>query len=143
MFFGRIIYNRGANSGWDSYAGLHIRTVKLVRDILIVTSILQPSDGASSSFSSAASPDKDSTNDYPEIGGSTCGDPTEEGRLIIMVAPAGGSSQNSSSRYHTIGRTEASDARAHNDGMIQNDRLLTNASRPTSSTMKSLRRISM
>jgi hypothetical protein len=38
--------------------------------------------------------------------------------LIIMVAPAGGPSQNSSSQYPTIERSEASDARTPNDGMI-------------------------
>jgi hypothetical protein len=45
---------------------------------------------ASSSSSSTASPDQDSTDDYPEIEGSTFGDPTEEGRLIVMVALARG-----------------------------------------------------
>jgi hypothetical protein len=44
-------------SGLDPYAGLHIRTVKLVRGIPIVTSILQPSTGASSSSSSTSSPE--------------------------------------------------------------------------------------
>jgi hypothetical protein len=83
-------------------------------------SILQPSVGASGSSSSSAFPDQDLADDYPEIGGSTCGDPTEEGRLIIMVALAGGPSQNSSSRYPTIGKLEAFDARTLNDGMIQN-----------------------
>jgi hypothetical protein len=48
----------GAYSGLDPYTGLHIRTVKLVQDIPIVTSILQPSAGASSSSSSTASPNK-------------------------------------------------------------------------------------
>jgi hypothetical protein len=37
-----------------------------------------------------------------------------------MVALAGAPSHNSSSRYPTIGRSEASDARTSNDGMIQN-----------------------
>jgi hypothetical protein len=48
----------GACSSLDPYAGLHIRTIKLVRGILIMTSILHPSAGASSSSSSAASPIK-------------------------------------------------------------------------------------
>jgi hypothetical protein len=110
----------GACSGLNPYAGQHIRTVKLVRGISIVTSILQPSAGASSSSSSAVTPDQDSADDYPEIRECTCGDPTEEGRLIVMVASAGGPSQNSSSRYPTIGRLEASDAQTLNDGMIRN-----------------------
>jgi hypothetical protein len=37
-----------------------------------------------------------------------------------MVAAVGGPSYNSSSRYPTIGRSEASDARMPNDEMIQN-----------------------
>jgi hypothetical protein len=110
----------GACSGLDPYAGLPIHTVKLVQGIPIVTSILQLPTGASSSSSSATSPDQDSADDYAEMGESTCGDPAEEGRLIVMVAPTRGLSQNSSSRYPTIRRSEASDARTPNDGMILN-----------------------
>jgi hypothetical protein len=87
----------GVCSGLDPYTGLHIHTVKLVRGILIVTSILQPLARASSSSSSTASSKQDSSDDYPEIRGSTYGDFTEEGRLIIMVALAGEPSQNNSS----------------------------------------------
>jgi hypothetical protein len=36
-----------------------------------------------------------------------------------MVAPAGGPSKNSSSRYPTIGRSEVSNARTPNNEMIQ------------------------
>jgi hypothetical protein len=110
----------GTCSGLDPYVGLCIHTVMLVRGILIMTSILQPLTGASSSSSSEASPDQDSADDYPEIGGSTCEDPTEEGCLIIMVAPTRGPLQNSSSRYPTNGRSETFNARTTNDGMIQN-----------------------
>jgi hypothetical protein len=85
-----------------------------------MASILQPSAGASSSSSSTVSPDQDSTDDYPEIRGSTCGDLIEEGHLIIMMAPVGGLSQHSSSRYPTIERSESSNARTPNVGMIQN-----------------------
>jgi hypothetical protein len=85
-----------------------------------VTSILQPPTGASSSSLSVASSDQDSADDYPEIGGSTCEDLVEDGCLIITVAPAGGPSQNNSSRYPTIERLEASDAQTHNDEMIRN-----------------------
>jgi hypothetical protein len=87
----------GACSGLDPYVGLHICTVKLIRGIPIMTSILQPSTGASSSPSSATSLDQDSADDYFMIWGSTCGDSTEKGLLIIMVAPAGEPSHNSSS----------------------------------------------
>jgi hypothetical protein len=65
-------------------------------------------------------PDQDLTDDYPKIGESTCWNSTNEGRLIIMVAPTGATSHNSSSRYPTIGRSEASSARTPNDRMIQN-----------------------
>jgi hypothetical protein len=37
-----------------------------------------------------------------------------------MVAPAKGPSQNSSSRYPSIGRSDGSDAQTLNDEMIQN-----------------------
>jgi hypothetical protein len=118
MFLAISSTTGGTCSGLDPYAGLHIHTIKLVQGIPIMTSILQPSAGALSSFSSAASLDQDSANDYPEIEENTCGDPAEEGRLIIMVASVGGPSQNSSSRYPTIERSEAFDARTPNDGMI-------------------------
>jgi hypothetical protein len=85
---------------------------------LIMTSILQPSAGALSSSSSAVTPNQDSADDYPEIRESTYGDPAEEGLLIVMVAPAGGPLQNSSSRYPTVGRSKVSDAQTPNDGMI-------------------------
>jgi hypothetical protein len=48
----------GACSGLDSYAGLYIHTVKLIWGIPIVTSIFQPSVGASSSSLSTTSPIK-------------------------------------------------------------------------------------
>jgi hypothetical protein len=77
----------GVYSGLDPYTWQHIRIVKLVQGILIVTSILQPSTETSNSSSSATSPNNDSADDYPEIGGSTYEDPVEESRLIVMVAP--------------------------------------------------------
>jgi hypothetical protein len=80
----------------------------------------QPSAGTSSSSSSEASPDQDSTHDYPEIRGSVCWNPAEEGRLIIMVAPAKAPSQNTTSQYPTIGRSKASGAQTPEDRMIRN-----------------------
>jgi hypothetical protein len=85
-----------------------------------MTSILQPSAGASSSSPSTASPDQDSADDYPDIGGNTYWDFVKEGRLIIMVAPVGAPLHNSTNRYPTIGRSEAPDARTSNDRMIRN-----------------------
>jgi hypothetical protein len=119
----------GACSVLNPYIGLHIRIVKLVQGISIVMSIIQPSAGASSPSSSTTSPDQDSADDYPKMGGSTYGDSTEEDHLIVMVALAGGPSHNSSSRYPTIGRSEAFDAQTFNDGMIQNLNLYFNTIR--------------
>jgi hypothetical protein len=69
LYFAAISSTTGdVCSGLDPYVGLHIRTVKLVRGILIMASILQPTAGALSLSSSASSLDQDSTNDYPEIG---------------------------------------------------------------------------
>jgi hypothetical protein len=65
----------------------YIRTVKLVRGIPVVTTILRPCAGASSSSSSALSSDQGSSEDYPKIGVSTCGSSTDISRLICMVAP--------------------------------------------------------
>jgi hypothetical protein len=79
----------GACLGLDPFAGCYIRTAKLVLGIPVVTSILWPSAGALSSSSSVASPDQDSSDDYPEIGMSTCGDSAREGCFIFMVAPNG------------------------------------------------------
>jgi hypothetical protein len=100
----------------DPYVGLHIRTVKLIQGILIVTSI-----GWSIKLVFIGSvPEQDLADDYLEIGGSTYMNPVEEGRLIVMVALTGGPLQNSSNRYPIIGRSEASDARTPNDEIIWN-----------------------
>jgi hypothetical protein len=110
----------GACSGLHSFEGLYIRTAKIVRGIPVVMFTLRPLAGASSSSSMTASPDQDSSDDYPEIGISARKDSTGEGRLIFMVALNGDPSHNSSSRYPTIGRSEASDVWTPNNGMIQN-----------------------
>jgi hypothetical protein len=51
----------------DLFDGPYIRTVKLVREIPVMTTILRPCAGASSSSSSALSSDQASSEDYPEI----------------------------------------------------------------------------
>jgi hypothetical protein len=118
----------GAFSGLDPFAGLYIHTGKIVRGIPVVTSTtLQPLTRASSSSSSAASPNQDSSDDYPEIGISAYGDSAGEDRLIFMAVLNGDPSHNSFSRYPTIGRSEASDARTPNDRMIRNLNLDFNA----------------
>jgi hypothetical protein len=106
----------------DSYLfdGLYICTVKLVREIPVVTTILRPRAGASSSSSSALTSDQGSSKDYPEIGVSTCGSSADINRLICMVAPNEDQPRHSSSGYPTIGRSEASDARTPNTGLIRN-----------------------
>jgi hypothetical protein len=97
----------GTCSGSDPFAGLYIRTTKLIWGILIMTSTLQPFVGVSSLSSSASSPDRDSSRDYPEIGASAYENSIEDGRLILMVAPDGVQACNSSSGYPTIRRSEA------------------------------------
>jgi hypothetical protein len=110
----------GTCSGSDPFARLYIRTAKLVRGIPIVTSTLWPFVGVSSSSSSASSPNRDSSSDYPEIGASACGNSAEDGRLILMVAPDGDRARNSSSGYPTIGRSEVIDAQTPSARLIQN-----------------------
>jgi hypothetical protein len=104
--------------GLDPCAWLHIRTTKLFQGIPIVTSILRLLTRALSSSSSALILDQDSSDDYPEIGTNACGEPAEGGCLILMVAPNGDRSHNNSSRYTTIGRSEASDARTPSAGLV-------------------------
>jgi hypothetical protein len=100
-------------SGSDPSVGSYIRTAKTVQVILVVTSILWSLAGASSSFTLASTPDPDSSDDYPEIRVSVCGEPVEGGRLICMVAPNGDGPNNTSSKYPTIGKSEASEVKLH------------------------------
>jgi hypothetical protein len=76
--------------------------------------------GASSLSTSASTLDSDSIDDYPEIGANACGEPAKDIRFIYMVAPNGDRSSNTSSRYPTIGRSEASDAQKPSGGLAQN-----------------------
>jgi hypothetical protein len=110
----------GTCSDLDPFAGLYIRTAKLVRGILIVTSTLWSFVRVSSLSSSASSPDRDLSSDYPEIGASACGNSAEDGRLILMVAPDGDRARNSSSGYPTIGRSEVIDAQTPSARLVQN-----------------------
>jgi hypothetical protein len=110
----------GSCSRSDPCAGVYIRTVKIVQDIPVVTSIIRPLAGASSSSSSASTPDPNLSDNYPKIGASACGEPAVSNHLIYMVTPNGDRSHNSSSRYHTIRRSETSDARTPSGGLVQN-----------------------
>jgi hypothetical protein len=85
-----------------------------------VTSILRPLAGASSSSTSTSTPDPDSSDNYLEIGASACREPAEGCHLICMVALNGDRSNNTSSRYPTIGRSETSDAQTPSDGLVRN-----------------------
>jgi hypothetical protein len=104
----------------DLFDGPYIRTVKLVRGIPVVTTILRPCVGASSSSPSALSSDQGSSEDYLEIGVNTCESSVSISRLICMVAPNEDQPRHSSSGYPTIGRSEASDARTSSTRLIQN-----------------------
>jgi hypothetical protein len=95
----------------DFFNEPYIRTVKLVRGIPVVTTILRPCARALRLSSSALSSDQGSSEDYPEIGVSTCGSSADISRLICMVAPNEDQPRHSSSGYPTIGGSEASDAR--------------------------------
>jgi hypothetical protein len=70
----------------DLFDGPYIHTVKLVRGIPVVTTILRPCAGASSSSSSALSSDQGSSEDYPEIGVKSYGSPADVSRLIWTSA---------------------------------------------------------
>jgi hypothetical protein len=91
-------------------AANYIRTTKIVWGIPVVTSILRPLAGALSLSTSASTPDLDSFDGYPEIRASACGEPVKDDCFIYMVAPNGDRSSNTSSRYPTNGRSEASNA---------------------------------
>jgi hypothetical protein len=110
----------GSCSGLDPCVGSYIRTAKIVRGIPVVASILRPLTEASSSSTSASTPDPDSSDDYPEIGASAYGEPVKDGRLFCMVALNGDRSNNTSNIYPTIGRSETSDARTPSGGLVQN-----------------------
>jgi hypothetical protein len=127
LVYGQALYllassstSGGACSDLNPYAGHYHRATKTTQGIPIGAPIFQPSVRTSSFSTSTVSPDQDSIDDYPEIRGSTYWNSADEGRLIIMVAPTGAPLQNSSSKYPTIGRSKASDARTLNDGMIWN-----------------------
>jgi hypothetical protein len=85
-----------------------------------VTSILRSLTGASNSSTSASTPDSDSSDDYPEIGIGACGKPAKDDCFIYKVALNDDRSSNTSNRYPTIRRSEASDARTPSGGLARN-----------------------
>jgi hypothetical protein len=73
-----------------------------------------------SSSSPGATPDRDSKEDYLEIGGNAYWNPTIEARHVSMVGTARGDSQNSSSRYPTIRGSKSFDAQTPNNKVVWN-----------------------
>jgi hypothetical protein len=108
----------GAYSGLNPYAGSYYLPVMTSQGRPIGKTILQSLDGASSSLSSGATPDRDSLEYYPKIGGSACSNPDIDAHCISMVGPARGNSQNNSSKYPTIGGSKASNARTPNNTVV-------------------------
>jgi hypothetical protein len=110
----------GAYSNLNPYAGPYYLSTMTSLERPIRKTIIQPSTGASSSSSSGATPDQDSLEDYPKIGGSACWNPAIEAHHINMVGPVRGNSQISFSKYPTIGGSETSDARTPSNNIVQN-----------------------
>jgi hypothetical protein len=104
----------------DLFDRPYICTVKLIRGIPVVTTILWPCARAASSLPSALSSDQGSSEDYPEIGVNTYESSASTSRLICMVAPNEDQPCDSSSGYPTIRRSEASDDRTPSTGLVQN-----------------------
>jgi hypothetical protein len=76
----------GACSGLNPYAGSYYLSTMTSQRFSIGTPISQPSAGVASSFSMRVSLDRDSTKDYPEIGGRDCWNPAVEGCCISIVS---------------------------------------------------------
>jgi hypothetical protein len=106
--------------GPGRYAESYIRTAKIIQDIPVVKSTLRLLVGASCSSTSTSTPDSDSADDYPEIEASACREPAKDVRFIYIVAPNDDRSSNTSNRYPTIKRSEASDYQTPSGGLAQN-----------------------
>jgi hypothetical protein len=109
-----------ACSGLNPYVGSYYLSAMTSQGYPIGTPIFQPSVGTSSSSSLGASPDRDSIEEYPKIGGNICQNPAVETHRINMVGPARAPSHNSSSRYPTIRGSKASDAQIPSNRVIRN-----------------------
>jgi hypothetical protein len=114
----QFIYIRRGCSGLNPYTGSYHCAAKTTHGLLIRAHIFQPSAGTSGSSASGASLDHDSTDDYPETGGSTCWNSAEESHPIIMMAPTEAPSQNSSNIYSSIRRSEAPDVQTPSDRLV-------------------------
>jgi hypothetical protein len=95
LVYGKVPYysadpstSGGACSGLNPHARSDYLSAMTSQGFPIGTPIFQPSVGTLSS-SLGVSPDRDSAEDHPEIGGSVCWNPTVEACRINMVAPAG------------------------------------------------------
>jgi hypothetical protein len=110
----------GACSGLNPHVGSYCLSAMTSQGLPIGKIIFQSSTGTSSSSSLGVTPDRDSIEDYPKIGGSAYENPAIKAHRINMVGPARANSQNSSSRYATIWGSDASDARTPSNRVIQN-----------------------
>jgi hypothetical protein len=110
----------GAYSGLNPYVVSYYLSAMTSLGCPIGKTILQPLAGASSSSSSGARPDRDSLEDYPEIGDNACWNLAIEACRINMVGSARGNSHKISSKYPTIGGSATSDARTPNNNIVQN-----------------------
>jgi hypothetical protein len=110
----------GAYSSLNPWARSHYLSSMMSQEYPTRTSIFQPSAGTSSSSSSGASPDRDSIEDYPEIGDSVYWNSTIEAHRISMVGPVRVTSHNSSSRYPTIRGSKASNAQTPSTRIVRN-----------------------
>jgi hypothetical protein len=106
--------------GLNPQAGPYYLSTMTSQGCPIRKTILWSSPRASSLSSLGATPDRDSIKDYPEIGGNACWNPAIEACCISMVGPVRGNSQNSSSKYPTIGGSEAFDAQTPSSNVVWN-----------------------
>jgi hypothetical protein len=102
----------------NPYAGSYYLFAKTSQGHPIEKTIIQSSAWASSSSSSGEAPNQDFAKDYLEIENSACQNPAIEVRRINMVGLARVNSQNSSSKYPTIGGSETYDARTPNSNIV-------------------------
>jgi hypothetical protein len=105
----------GACSGLNPYLGSYHLSAMTSQGRPIGKTIFQPSTRAM-----GETHDRDSTEDYPKIGGSTCWNPVIKTHHINMGGPARGNSQNNSSKYQTIGGSKASNARTPSSNIVRN-----------------------
>jgi hypothetical protein len=106
-------------TGLNPYAGPYTLAAMTSWGHPIRAPMFRSSGGTRSPTSSGASTDRDSAEDYPEIGGSVCWNPAIEARRISMVGPGRAYSRNNSSKYPTIRGSVSFDARTPSNRVVQ------------------------